>query len=154
MSLSEKRSIRQKIAKFINSSYSSYLRIKGVDIGENTQISHRAIIDRAHPSGVHIGKNVRVNLEAMIIAHDYSRGALEGQKMWCDTYIGDNCVIGGRSIILPGIRIGNNVYVAAGAVVTKDVPDNCIVAGNPAKIVRKGTIINNRSQIIVKGEKL
>ena len=47
---------------------------------------------------------------------------------------------GGR--ILGPFRIGNNVIIGANAVVIKDVPDNCIVAGNPAKIVRKGTIIN------------
>ncbi|MCZ3393024.1 sugar O-acetyltransferase, partial [Enterococcus faecium] len=39
--------------------------------------------------------------------------------------------------ILPGVTIGNNVVVAAGAVVTKDVPDNCLVAGVPAKVIRK-----------------
>lgn len=40
------------------------------------------------------------------------------------------------NILLPGINIGNNVIVAAGAVVTKDIPDNCIVAGVPAKVIR------------------
>lgn len=51
--------------------------------------------------------------------------------------IGDNVWIGGRAVILPGVNIGNNVVVAAGAVVTKDVPDNVVVAGNPAKIVKE-----------------
>lgn len=47
----------------------------------------------------------------------------------------DNCFIGSESIILPDIRIGPNAIVAAGAVVTKDVPEGAIVAGNPAKVI-------------------
>ncbi len=50
--------------------------------------------------------------------------------------IGDDVWIGGNAIILPGVTIGNNVIVAAGAVVTKDVPDNCVVGGIPAKKIK------------------
>lgn len=51
--------------------------------------------------------------------------------------IGDNVWIGGSATICPGVTIGNNVVIGAGSVVVKDVPDNCVVAGNPAKIIRK-----------------
>ena len=51
--------------------------------------------------------------------------------------IGDNCWIGGGAIILPGVRIGKNSIIGSGAVVTKDIPDNVIAAGNPAKIIKK-----------------
>ena len=53
--------------------------------------------------------------------------------------IGDNVWIGGRAQILPGVSLGNNVVVAAGAVVTRDVPDNSLVAGNPAVVKKKLT---------------
>ena len=50
--------------------------------------------------------------------------------------IGDSVWIGGGAIILPGVTIGNNVVIGAGAVVTRDVPDNTVVAGNPARIIK------------------
>lgn len=51
--------------------------------------------------------------------------------------IGDNVWIGGRAIINPGVTIGDNVVIASGAVVVKDVPDNVVVGGNPAKFIKK-----------------
>ncbi|HAX73552.1 MAG TPA: acetyltransferase [Firmicutes bacterium] len=51
--------------------------------------------------------------------------------------IGDNCWIGGRAIINPGVTIGHNVVIASGAVITKNVPDNVVVGGNPAKIIKE-----------------
>lgn len=88
-------------------------------------------------------------LEAMIIAHDYSRG---GEKMWCNTYIGKHCVIGGRAIILPGVSLGDHVFVGAGSVVTKSFPSHCLIAGNPARMIRSGIEISDRTQIVNKGE--
>lgn len=51
--------------------------------------------------------------------------------------IGNNCWIGGKAIICPGVTIGDNVTIGAGSVVVKDVPSNVVVAGNPAKIIRE-----------------
>ncbi len=51
--------------------------------------------------------------------------------------IGHNVWLGGRSVINPGVTIGDNVVVASGAVVTKDVPDNVVVGGNPARIIKR-----------------
>jgi len=50
--------------------------------------------------------------------------------------IGNNCWIGGQSTICPGVTIGDNVTIGAGSVVTKDIPSNVVIAGNPAKIIR------------------
>lgn len=110
----EKLSIRQRISKALGEITTSYHRLRGCEIGKNCRISRRAILDRAHPRGIHIGNNTRILIEAMVLAHDYSRGQLEGHKMWCDTYIGNNCVIGRRAMIMPGVHIGNHVYVAGG----------------------------------------
>ncbi|WP_280770845.1 maltose acetyltransferase domain-containing protein [Salipaludibacillus daqingensis] len=51
--------------------------------------------------------------------------------------IGDNVWIGGRAVINPGVTIGDNVVIASGSVVIKDVPDNVVVGGNPAKIIKQ-----------------
>ena len=152
--MKQKLSLRQVLSKYISLAISSYYRFRGYDIGDNCKISRSAVLDRAHPKGVHIGDNTRVLIEAMILAHDYSRGALVGNNMWLDTYIGKNCVVGGRSMIMPGVSIGDHVYIGGGSVVTKDVPSHCLVAGNPAKIRRKGTVISDKGQILEKGEKV
>lgn len=62
-----------------------------------------------------------------------------GRQMWknAPVTIGDSCWLGHGAIILPGVTIGRHVVVAAGAVVTSDVPDYCVVAGAPARIVRR-----------------
>lgn len=102
-------------------------------IGEGTIISRRARLDRGvNPKGIHIGEYTFITGRVVVLAHDDCR------KLKADTYIGNNCFIGINSIIMPGVRIGNEVIVGAGSVVTKDAPNNCIIAGNPAKIIRTG----------------
>jgi maltose O-acetyltransferase len=51
--------------------------------------------------------------------------------------IGNDCWIGGNSVILPGVKIGNGCTIGAGSVVTKDLPDNTLAVGNPAKVIRQ-----------------
>mgnify|MGYP002710252414 FL=1 len=53
--------------------------------------------------------------------------------------VGDNVWIGGNTVILPGVTVGSNVVIGAGSVVSKDIPDNTIAAGNPCKVIRKIT---------------
>ena len=108
-----------------------YKTLYGMHIGNGTVISRRAQLDRGiNPKGVHIGEYTRITGGVLLLTHDACR------KMKVDTYIGNKCFIGARSIILQGVKIGNEVVIGSGAVVTKDIPDNCIAAGNPAKIIR------------------
>jgi maltose O-acetyltransferase len=62
---------------------------------------------------------------------------ISGTEYGIPVTIGHNVWIGGRAIINPGVTVGNNVVIASGSVVTKDIPENVVVGGNPAKIIRK-----------------
>ncbi len=120
-------------------------KIYGMDIGKNVKISRRAVLDYSkNPKGIHIGDNTMIAGNVIMLAHDHVRGLMT------ETYIGSNCFVGGGSIIMPGIRIGNHVVVGAGSVVTKDVPDHSVVVGNPAHIIRTGVVLNEKCQIVVK----
>ncbi|MEH6907206.1 acetyltransferase [Bacillus sp. AFS006103] len=61
---------------------------------------------------------------------------VSGAEYGISVNIGHNVWLGGRAVINPGVNIGNNVVVASGAVVTKDIPDNVVVGGNPAKVIK------------------
>lgn len=116
----------------------------GMTIGEGTIISRRSNLDwNVNPRGIHIG-NYTMIAGTTILTHDYCR------SLKADVYIGDDCFISG-GFILPGVRIGNNCIVGAGSVVTKDVPDNCMVAGNPARIIRTG-IKTGHYGVLIKDE--
>lgn len=62
---------------------------------------------------------------------------ISGAEFGKPIVIGDNVWIGGRAVINPGVTIGHNVVIASGAVVTKDVPDNVVVGGNPARVIKE-----------------
>ncbi len=105
-------------------------RIWGMDIDPSAQLSLTAKFDRTFPKGVHVGAQSYIAFEARILCHDMTRG------LYLHTRIGRNCFIGGRSLILPGVEVGDNCVVGAGSVVTKSVPARSIVAGNPARVIR------------------
>lgn len=62
---------------------------------------------------------------------------ISGAEYGIPVTIGHNVWIGGRAVINPGVNIGNNVVIASGAIVTKDVPDNVVVGGSPAKVIKQ-----------------
>lgn len=103
-----------------------------MDISYSARISVRAKLDKTNPKGIHIGEESYIASGAIIFSHDYARNLHE------DTYIGKRCFIGANAIVMCGVRIGDEVIVGSGAIVTKDVPSNSIVAGNPARIMRQG----------------
>ena len=115
----------------------------GMHISKSAVISPHCKLDKSiNPRGIYVGDNSWLLYQSVILAHDHSR------DLKCDTIIGENCIIGIRAIIMPGVKVGNHAVVASGSVVTRDVPAHCIVAGNPARVIKEGVKINNKGQII------
>jgi UDP-2-acetamido-3-amino-2,3-dideoxy-glucuronate N-acetyltransferase len=115
---------------------------KGAKIGDNCKISSHTFICE----GVTIESNVFVGHGVTFINDRYPRatngaGELQSEADWIcqSTLVKQGASIGSGATLLGGITIGENAVVGAGSVVTKDVPPNAIVAGNPAKILRKST---------------
>lgn len=110
------------------------LRRKGVRIGENVAL-YNVLIDENFPFLIEIGANCVIT-HATLLAHDSSPLVFEGKRVIAGRIrIHDNCFIGAGAVILPGVEIGPNSVVGANSVVTKDVPENSIASGNPAKVL-------------------
>ena len=136
--------IKQRVfpAAFTSDDMIQYLRLNGVKVGEGCRFYRPSSmnIDVTRPLLLEIGNYVKITSGVVILAHDYSRSVLrraygevigEARK----TVIGDNVFVGMNSVILSGAKIGNNVIIGAGGVISGSIPDNSVVAGNSGKVI-------------------
>ncbi len=112
-----------------------------IKIGDNVGISGATIYARKY---IEIGENTLIGGNVKILDNDFHPTEIEARiaddKSKIGTrpvIIGKNCFIGCNAIILKGARLGDGCIVGAGAVVTGEYEDNCVIAGNPAKVVKK-----------------
>jgi len=112
---------------------------RGAIVGKNCKISSHSFICE----GVQLGDGVFVGHNVSFINDMYPRAINEDGSMQTDadwemveTKIGNRVSIGTSATILGGVSIGENAIIGAGSVVTKDVPANAVVAGNPGKVIR------------------
>lgn len=111
-----------------------------IEVGKNFFANYNCtIIDVAK---VKIGDNCQFAPNVSIYTaghplHPVSRNSL--YEYGISITIGDNVWIGGNSVVLPGVHIGNNTVIGAGSVVTKDIPDWVVAAGNPCRVIKKIT---------------
>jgi len=129
---------------YINSGcYFTVGRDATIEVGENTYIAHEVAINAKN--NIHIGKDCLISFQVVMM--DYDGHRIEDKEnnplVYTDggrtaaIIIGDHVWIGYRAKIMKGITIGNGAIIAAGSTVTADVPENCIVAGCPAKIIKR-----------------
>ena len=109
-----------------------------VTIGDYTRIGIHCTVIGPVCIGHHV--NLAQGITVTALNHNFADTNRRIDEQGISTrpvVIGDDVWIGANAVILPGVTIGRHVVVAAGAVVTKDVPDSCVVAGIPAKVVKK-----------------
>lgn len=117
-----------------------FWRKKGLVIGSNSEI-YEDVCFGSEPYLIEIGNNVRITRGVKFTTHDggawvlrKSKG-LENATIFGKIKVGDNCHIGMNSIIMPNVTIGNNCIIGCGAIVTRDIPDNSIAVGVPARVI-------------------
>ena len=143
----------EKSGKYFNDStitiYDSATIIGDVKVGSHSWIGPFCMLDG---SGVlEIGKYCSISSGVMIFTHDTVKWSLSGGTAPYDyskSTIGDNCFIGTQSVILRGVNIGRSCLVGANSLVNIDLPDNCIAAGVPAKII--GDVIVDGKEVSLK----
>lgn len=128
--------------KLTSEKFIQQLRERGAHIGEDTVFySPKSIcFDWGKAFLIKIGKRCKITKGVTILAHDYSRSVARikyGENVGgsAPVVIGDNCFIGVNAIILMGTTIGDNCIVGAGAIVKGNFPSDCVIAGNPARVI-------------------
>jgi acetyltransferase-like isoleucine patch superfamily enzyme len=105
----------------------------GFSMGEHSVVNENCRLDAR--GGLRIGNNVSISAEVCILTADHDLSSADFSSRCRPVVIGDRAFIGTRATILPGVNLGCGSVVAAGAMVTKDVPDFTVVAGVPAKVI-------------------
>lgn len=128
------------ITKYIQKIKLKRLKNKGLKFGEGLELG-KAVDFGSEPYLINIGNNVRISSHSSLVTHDgglwtlRKMNLLENADFFGIIEIGDNVNIGINVIIMPGVKIGNNCIIGAGAVVTKNIPDNSIAVGVPARVI-------------------
>ena len=110
---------------------------RGVNIGSNVFIGLRCTLDHAYPEYIYIEDNVILSGDTYIVAHNkpsvYFRKKVP--SFVAPVIIKKNSFIGVRSVILPGVTIGEGSFISGGAVIIENVPGNTVTRGNPGQVI-------------------
>lgn len=114
---------------------------EGVDVQPSTSVSLSSRMIAGRRGSIRIGADTLVAFKTLL----YTRDPRTGEDR--PIRIGERCFIGGGSTILPGVTIGDEAIVGAGAVVFEDVPARCIVGGNPARILKRDIVVGRYGRL-------
>lgn len=122
------------VAKRIRGEFPTEVLIsRGLKVGKNFDKTSHVIIDYGFCWLIEIGDNVTLAPRSIVLAHDASTKMWLGKTKIGKVKIGNNVFVGANAVILPNVNIGNDVVIGAGSVVANDIPDGVIAAGVPAK---------------------
>jgi maltose O-acetyltransferase len=122
------------------------LRSYGMLIGEGCYIDALAEIEEAWASHITFGAEVSVAPGVRFISHDASMQRSLGITRVGVIDVGSRAFIGANSIVMPNVRIGADTIIAAGSVVTRDIPAGVVAAGNPARVIKKTADLQEKTR--------
>jgi maltose O-acetyltransferase len=111
------------------------LRALGMQIGSRLSLQPGVVFDESHAWLICIGDDVTLAPRVVVLAHDASTKRRLGYTRVGKVCIGHRVFIGGNTVILPGVHIGDDAIVGAGSVVSADIPAGQVAAGNPARML-------------------
>lgn len=113
----------------------SILKDASLELGDNVYINANTTIVCAQ--SIKIGDNTKISWDVEICDADFHRIIRQDSVKTAPIEIGNNVLVGRRSMIMKGVKIGDGSVIAAGAIVTRDVPAKCLAAGVPARIIKQ-----------------
>lgn len=134
----------REIAPLISKSAVVYFPIQSLEYPERFEVGAESFVNAnlyvLSAGRVKIGEHCFIGPNCQFFTPNHAMDKMLRRDGWqydAPITIGDDCWLGGSVILLPGVTIGDNVVIGAGSVVTKDVPSGVVVAGNPARIIKK-----------------
>jgi acetyltransferase-like isoleucine patch superfamily enzyme len=148
---------------YANLDHEGYARFIGVKMGQNVHIyGNPLLMFSTEPWCIKLGDNVHITRDVLFVTHDGGtllfRDRYPSLEITAPIIIDSNVFIGVRSIIMPGITIGKNCIIAAGSIVTKNIPENSVAAGVPARVIKstdeylKGILVRSLNLGHLKGK--
>jgi maltose O-acetyltransferase len=129
------RLLRRLTHHFLHTVDTDWLKSRGLKLGERVYFGPEVIVDSYHCWLISIGDDCVFAPRVHILAHDASMKRHLKYTRIGRVNIGKKTFVGAGTIILPGVSIGHDVIIGAGSVVTRDIPDEVVAAGNPARVI-------------------
>jgi acetyltransferase-like isoleucine patch superfamily enzyme len=135
--MKKRPTISTPLERLVQATRNAWFRMRGISIGKDCFISLGAKLDTCSGKII-IGDRCEITHGCIILAHDAIAKRIDRNRQGIGTVrLGNDVFLGVNSVVLQNVTIGDNSIIGAGSVVTQDVPPNVVVAGNPAKIIRR-----------------